>query len=117
MPSLTPPGPDAARVELRPATRDDRGFGERLYLDTMRPLLSVLEALSTWREADEVAAASSVSAVGQAGRATPVTSRQVWKARSRAARCSLAVRQWRRSWKRLWIWPWLERNCWACRGD
>jgi integrase/recombinase XerD len=45
----------------------------------------------------------SVDTVSQAARATPLTARQVWKARSRAARCSLAVRRWRRSWNRLWI--------------
>jgi hypothetical protein len=55
--------------------------------------------------------------VNQAARATPAISRQVWKARSRAARWSLAVRRWRTSWKRLWIWPWLERNRWAWRAD
>ena len=45
----------------------------------------------------------SVDTVSQAARATPLTARQVRKARSRAARCSLAVRRWRRSWNRLWI--------------
>jgi acetolactate synthase I/II/III large subunit len=53
----------------------------------------------------------------QAARAMPATSRQVWKARSRVARCSEAVSRWRRSWNRLWIGAWLERNCCACRGD
>ncbi len=44
MSSAAPFGPDVMRVELRPATRDDYGFAERLYLDTMRPLLSALDA-------------------------------------------------------------------------
>ena len=39
----------------------------------------------------------SIDTVSQAARATPVTSRQVRKARPRAARWSLAVRRWRRS--------------------
>jgi ribosomal protein S18 acetylase RimI-like enzyme len=44
MSSPAPFGPDVTRVDFRPATYEDRGFAERLYLDTMRPLLSALDA-------------------------------------------------------------------------
>jgi ribosomal protein S18 acetylase RimI-like enzyme len=37
------------QVELRPATEQDYAFAERLYVETMRPLLQNLEA---WDEAD-----------------------------------------------------------------
>jgi ribosomal protein S18 acetylase RimI-like enzyme len=37
------------QVQLRPATEQDFGFAERLYLETMRPLLQRLEA---WDEGE-----------------------------------------------------------------
>lgn len=37
------------QVDLRPATKEDYAFAERLYVETMRPLLQRLDA---WDEAD-----------------------------------------------------------------
>jgi GNAT superfamily N-acetyltransferase len=43
------PPPPAFQVELRPATEADYAFAERLYVETMKPLLQRLEA---WDEAE-----------------------------------------------------------------
>lgn len=45
-------GPEELQVHLRPARRSDYNYAQRLYLETMRPLLSRLDA---WDEDDALA--------------------------------------------------------------